>query len=119
MLVCKYETIFSISKTSFDYDIWFDYEIWSSFRNGQLVRSEFDENQKLEYTKLLGYSQNIMNKYLPGIYTKLTHHTKTPTGYTLYRSNLENKYLIKLHLFSNMIEIQKRIFYNFIKKLIK
>ncbi len=67
------------------------------------------KKQQLEYSKLGEYSEYLMNNNFPGIKTTLNHIRKSMKGYTIYRSNSNNKYIINLNLTNNQIELKRSI----------
>jgi hypothetical protein len=50
-----------------------------------------------------------MSNYFLDIRTKLNHISKTINGYTIYRSDSNNKYQLNLNLFTNQIEIKRSV----------
>ncbi len=104
MLVSKYETFQLTSITQS-----FDNEIWSSFKVGYLGETQLNEIQKLEYSKLKEYSEYLMRNNFIDIKTSLDRISKSITGYSIYRSNSTNKYIINLHFYTNQIEIKRSI----------
>jgi len=85
------------------------YEIWSDLENGNLVQSDFDSKQELEYFKLKEYSEYLMSKNLTDIKTRLNYISKSINGYIIYRSNSNNRFIISINMHTNQIELKRSI----------
>jgi hypothetical protein len=79
-------------------------------KSGKLkIKSGKNEKELLEFSKLKEYSGYLMNKNFNNIETKLNEIIKSINGYTIYRSNSKNKYIINLNLITNQIKIKRSI----------
>jgi aspartyl aminopeptidase len=87
----------------------FENKIWSSFQIGNLVQKELIKKQQSEYSKLRKYSEHLMNNNFNNIQSTLKEIKKSVNGYTVYRYNSSNKYIINLNLITNQIELKKSI----------
>jgi hypothetical protein len=85
------------------------YEIWSDLKIGNLVQSDFDSKQVLEYFKLKEYSEYLMSKNLTDIKTRLNYISKSINGYIIYRSNSNNRFIISINMHTNQIELKRSI----------
>ncbi len=102
-MASKYETLeLKLTQT-------FGNKMWSSFQIGNLVQKELNKKQQLEYSKLRKYSEHLMNNNFNNIKSTLKEIKKSVNGYTVYRVNSSNKYMINLNLITNQIEIKKSI----------
>ena len=87
----------------------FDSQIWSGFRIGEISQYKLDEITHAEYSRLNEYSELLIRDHFKNVNTKLDNIKRSRNGYSVYRFNSKNKWIVKINIACYLTEIKRSI----------
>ena len=76
---------------------------------GYLSQIELNDKYPLEYSRLKEFSEKIIQDNFLKSGTKLKQIEKSINGYSIYRFDTKNKWIIKININDRQIEVKRSI----------
>ena len=96
-------------KFTFKSEKLFDRKIWSKFHVNTSCTTALKNENKSEFLKLKEYSEHLIKEHFNKVETELQFIRKINFGYLIHRKSFNKRWIVKIGMKTNQIEIKKSI----------